>query len=63
VKNLAELPEFQYDDLSHLADEELMLHVRGGRQNALSILFDRYHRLVFSIALRIVRDPPSPPFI
>jgi RNA polymerase sigma-70 factor (ECF subfamily) len=57
VKNLAELPGFQRDDLSQVADEELMLLVRGGRHDALSILFDRYHRLVFSIAVRIVRDP------
>lgn len=28
-----------------------------GHQNALTILFDRYHRLIFNVALRIVRDP------
>ena len=27
-----------------------------GRQTALTVIFDRYHRLVFSVASRIVRD-------
>jgi RNA polymerase sigma-70 factor, ECF subfamily len=44
-------------NISNLSDEELMDCLRGGRQEALAVLFDRYHRLVFSIALRIVRDP------
>jgi len=34
-----------------------MVRVTSGWQDALSVLFDRYHRLVFSVALRIVRDP------
>jgi RNA polymerase sigma-70 factor (ECF subfamily) len=34
-----------------------MLLVAFGRQDALTVLFDRYHRLVFSVAVRIVRDP------
>lgn len=29
----------------------------GGEQDALAVLFDRYHRLVYSVALRIVHDP------
>jgi RNA polymerase sigma-70 factor (ECF subfamily) len=57
VKNLAELSGLPHRDLSNLADEELMLRVTSGWQDALSVLFDRYHRLVFSVALRIVRDP------
>ena len=57
VKNLAELPGLQHRDLSSLADEELMLRVTTGWQDALSVLFDRYHRLVYTVALRIVRDP------
>ena len=43
--------------ISNLSDEDLMLFLRSGRQEALTVLFDRYHHLVFSIALRIVRDP------
>src|SRR5260370_32011862 len=49
--------EFQSEDLCKLSDEELMQQARTGRHDALAILFDRYHRLVFDVALRIVRDP------
>jgi RNA polymerase sigma-70 factor (ECF subfamily) len=45
------------DDLRERTDEELMVAVTAGRGDALTVLFDRYHRLVFSVALRIVRDP------
>jgi RNA polymerase sigma-70 factor (ECF subfamily) len=34
-----------------------MWNLRAGNNDALAILFDRYHRLVLSIALKIVRDP------
>jgi RNA polymerase sigma-70 factor (ECF subfamily) len=34
-----------------------MAHLQAGCNDALAILFDRYHRLVLSIALKIVRDP------
>ena len=44
-------------DISKLTDEELMDCLRCGGHEALTVLFDRYHHLVFSIALRIVRDP------
>jgi RNA polymerase sigma-70 factor (ECF subfamily) len=44
-------------DISNLSDEQLMQFLKCGRQDALTVLFDRYHHLVFSIALRIVRDP------
>jgi RNA polymerase sigma-70 factor (ECF subfamily) len=43
-------------DLSEESDIELMARLRDGQQEALSPLFDRYHRLVLSIAARIVRD-------
>jgi RNA polymerase sigma-70 factor (ECF subfamily) len=33
-----------------------MASLQAGAPDALAVLFDRYHRLVFSIALRIVRD-------
>ena len=48
---------FHHVELSRLPDNELMSMVVSGRQDALTILFDRYHRLVFSVAIRIVRDP------
>src|SRR5678816_3535937 len=40
-----------------LTDEDVMLQLREGNPNALPILFDRFHRLVLKIALRILRDP------
>jgi RNA polymerase sigma-70 factor (ECF subfamily) len=43
--------------LKVLSDAELMAHLQSGCNNALAVLFDRYHRLVLSIALKIVRDP------
>ena len=47
----------QCGDLHDLSDEELIKAVTAGHHDALTVLFDRYHRLVFSVAFRIVRDP------
>jgi RNA polymerase sigma-70 factor (ECF subfamily) len=33
-----------------------MAHVQAGHDDALAVLFDRYHRLVVSVAFRILRD-------
>ena len=33
-----------------------MASLKAGNNDALAVLFDRYHRLVFSIATRILRD-------
>jgi RNA polymerase sigma-70 factor, ECF subfamily len=44
-------------ELKNLDDDELMAHLQGGCNDALAVLFDRYYRLVLSIALKIVRDP------
>ena len=46
----------KYSDLAGMDDERLMACLRSGCDDALALLFDRYHRLVFAIALRIVRD-------
>jgi RNA polymerase sigma-70 factor (ECF subfamily) len=43
-------------ELKTITDEELMHELKRGRQEALTYLFDRYYRLVFSIALKILRD-------
>src|SRR5271154_3052080 len=43
--------------LKLLSDAELMAHLQSGCNDAFAVLFDRYHRLVLSIALKIVRDP------
>lgn len=42
--------------LVSFSDEALMEHLRAGNHDALGVLFDRYHRLVLNIALRILRD-------
>jgi RNA polymerase sigma-70 factor, ECF subfamily len=41
---------------SNMTDEDVMEHLRNGNPDALPILFDRFHRLVLKIALRILRD-------
>jgi len=38
-------------------DEDVMKQLREGNPVALPILFDRFHRLVLKVALRILRDP------
>jgi RNA polymerase sigma-70 factor, ECF subfamily len=43
-------------DLGKESDVDLMARLKNGQQEALSPLFDRYHRLVLSIAAKIVRD-------
>jgi RNA polymerase sigma-70 factor, ECF subfamily len=43
--------------LRSLPDEQLIASLRAGQGDALAILFDRYQKLVLSIALKIVRDP------
>jgi RNA polymerase sigma-70 factor, ECF subfamily len=45
------------EDLTALTDEQLLGRMVSGVQEALNVLFDRYHRLVFDVAFRIVRDP------
>jgi len=52
-----ELRPLDFGQLGKLPDEELMSHLRAGRGDAMAVLFDRYHRLVFNIALKILRDP------
>ena len=55
--SLAKSLELESKELRKLDDVELMQYVTSGCTDAVSVLFDRYHRLVFSIAFRIVRDP------
>jgi RNA polymerase sigma-70 factor (ECF subfamily) len=40
-----------------MTDEDVMEQLRNGNPDALRILFDRFHRLVLKVALRILRDP------
>jgi RNA polymerase sigma-70 factor, ECF subfamily len=43
--------------LSHETDEDLVAAVVGGDHDAITILFDRFARLVFRVAERILHDP------
>jgi RNA polymerase sigma-70 factor (ECF subfamily) len=45
-----------FRELHRLNDDDLMEHLRLSHDEALTVLFDRYHRLVLSIALKILRD-------
>jgi RNA polymerase sigma-70 factor, ECF subfamily len=46
----------QNSALDALSDEQLMLQVQEGDGDAFTLLFDRYNRLVLTVAMRIVRD-------
>lgn len=43
-------------ELNELGDADLLARLVAGEHNALAVLFDRYNRLVFSVAVRILRD-------
>ena len=43
-------------ELKQLTDDQLMAQLHSGTADALAVLFERYYRLVFSIAFKIVRD-------
>lgn len=43
-------------ELKQLTDDQLMAQLHAGTADALAVLFERYYRLVFSIAFKIVRD-------
>jgi RNA polymerase sigma-70 factor (ECF subfamily) len=44
------------DELKRLSDESLMAHLQAGHADVLAIIFDRYYRLVLSVAMKILRD-------
>ncbi len=43
-------------DYSALTDEQVLEHLREGESWAMAVLYDRYARLVFSLALKILND-------
>jgi RNA polymerase sigma-70 factor (ECF subfamily) len=49
-------PQPGLTELKLLTDDQVMVQLQAGVNDALAVLFERYHRLVFSIALKIVRD-------
>lgn len=57
VTIVASVEPLSFERLQRLSDEQLMLCLQAGQSNALAVLFDRYERLVLSIAVKIVRDP------
>jgi RNA polymerase sigma-70 factor (ECF subfamily) len=44
------------DELKRLSDDQLMVQLRDGVSDALVVVFERYQRLAFSIAYKILRD-------
>jgi len=44
------------DELKRLSDESLMTHLQAGHADVLAIIFDRYYRLILSVAMKILRD-------
>ena len=44
-------------DNSNLSDEALLRLIARSQENALSELYDRYSRLVYSVALNSLSDP------
>ena len=44
------------DELKRLPDESLMAHLQAGHADVLAIIFDRYFRLILSVAMKILRD-------
>lgn len=45
-----------FEPLIGLADDDLRVHLKAGHNNELAVLFDRYHRLILSVAVKILRD-------
>ena len=45
--------------LSTQDDAALLSGVQRGDENAMASLFDRYSKVVYSVALRVLRDPAS----
>lgn len=45
-----------WSELQKLGDAELFQELLSGRHDAFAVIVDRYQRLVFSVALRIVKD-------
>lgn len=52
----AEPCSLSLDELKRLSDESLMAHLQAGHADVLAIIFDRYYRLVLSVAMKILRD-------
>ena len=40
-------------------DAALLARVQNGNEQAMAVIYDRYGKIVYSIALRVLRDPAS----
>jgi RNA polymerase sigma-70 factor, ECF subfamily len=49
-------PKLSWNELQAAGDSELVRQLIAGNDDALAVIVDRYQRLVFSVALRIVKD-------
>lgn len=58
MKNVvsSEPRKLTYRELGSSSDEELMTHLRAGHHDALAVIVQRYQRLVWSVAQKIVHD-------
>jgi RNA polymerase sigma-70 factor (ECF subfamily) len=56
AKNRSKVLQGHPADLSVLSDVDLMELLKEGENDALSVLFDRYYRLVLNVATKILRD-------
>lgn len=55
-KNQGESRHLPYSDLLRLSDKRIMEELRAGNTDSFAVIFKRYHRLVHTTALRILRD-------
>jgi RNA polymerase sigma-70 factor, ECF subfamily len=56
IAAVAEPCGLTFADLTALPDDLVMAHMACGHSDALAVLFDRYHDLVFQVAVKILRD-------
>jgi RNA polymerase sigma-70 factor (ECF subfamily) len=50
------VPSGQLHDFASLGDEELLVLIAQGAEEALGVLYDRHGRIVYTIALRVTGD-------
>lgn len=48
--------DLSLDEFRRLSDESLMTHLQAGHVDVLAVIFERYYRLVLSVAMKILRD-------
>jgi RNA polymerase sigma-70 factor (ECF subfamily) len=48
--------DLTFQQMQVLSDEELMTHAQAGRHDALAVIVNRYQRLVWGVAAKIVHD-------